>query len=162
MDLSKAKRMFNALLLPVLPQASGQSPPRVKAAFGGSFSPLKFGRAAQDFHVDHLIPESLLKRGAGDAEGRTLRNFAPLPSNQNRAAKATSCSTKLGSGGVYDNYVNGAGAQIHPFNVWLVQQHALQHPPGELDDQAKLEPNQAPDIGTERIDWVSQQLLGRL
>ena len=150
-DRNRSKRIFNAMLLP--PKING---------FGGSFQPLPFGRRSDQYHIDHLIAETLLRQnqpGYPEAEG--IRNFAPLPSNQNRVAKATSCSAKLGPNGIYDAYVNTAQPQPHPYALWLLQ-HARHLPAAQLDDQRFLEPNSQPPIGAERLDKLIDDLLGRL
>ncbi len=142
--------MFNAMLLPV--KASG---------FGGPFQPLPFGRAASGFHIDHLIPESMLQENnPGYEEGHTLRNLAPLPSNQNRIAKATSCSSKLGAGGIYQNYIANPQALVHPYCAWLVQQQGGLG--AALDAQMYLEANQNPAIGADRVTHIQSSLVTRL
>lgn len=150
-DKKRAPRIFNALLLPV------------KTSLGAAFSPITFGRAAMGFHVDHLIPEALLQLQApGGLEGQTLRNFAPLPTNQNRVAKATNCSSKLSVGGIYDQYVNTSTThQIHPYSRWLLTTTGV--PNGAvLDNQANLEKNSTPDVGTQRITEIVTGLLPRI
>jgi hypothetical protein len=148
-DKKTAQRMFNAMLLPV------------KGALGSKFKPLKFGRASTEFHVDHLIPDSLLDSSKpGGVQGQTLRNFAPLPSNQNRAAKATNCSTKLSPGGIYATYVSGAsGHAVHPYCLWILSTAILNI---ALDNQSNLERNSNPDVGTQRISEIASQLILRL
>lgn len=149
-DQKKAPRVFNAMLLPD------------RNNLGSAFAPLSFSRAVRDFHIDHLIPESLLNSMApGGPEGQTLRNFAPLPSNQNRVAKATSCSSKLGQNGIYQAYLSGTTHPLHPYCQWLLNQHATVYM-ADLDAQIKLERNQQPDIGTQRIQYIRDQLLPRL
>ena len=143
-DRKRAPRAFNAMLLP---------PPQPG---GATFEPLEFGRRSTMHHVDHLLPESMLNANSpGEAEAHTLRNLAPLPTNQNREAKATSCSSKLAPTGIYDNYVQ-ANLNPHPYSAWLV---AAQGAHGaHLDVQDLLEPNQTPDIGTERINHIADKL----
>jgi hypothetical protein len=149
-DQKRAPRIFNAMLLP----------PR--ATLGYAFTRIQFGRAAKMFHVDHLIPESLLNQSApGGLEGQTLRNFAPLPTNQNRVAKATSCSSKLAVGGIYQTYVGGSTHFVHPYCQWLLTSNA---PPytAVLDTQANLERNISPDVGTLRVKKIAGDLLARI
>lgn len=150
-DKKKSCRIFNALLLPD------------KANLGASFSPIRFGKSSLDFHIDHLIPSSLLDlKNAGGLDGETLRNFAPLPTNQNRVAKATACASKLGIGGIYSLYINGHTHRVHPYAEWLVKQHATTIPLGKLDDQACLEKNSLPDVGSQRIAKVRDDLISRI
>lgn len=150
-DKKRASRVFNAMLLPN------------KSTRGTVFNPLSFGRSSLNFHIDHLIPASLLNTVApGGAEGNLLRNFAPLPTNQNRVAKATSCSSKLGAGGIYSTYLSGTTHQVHPYCNWLVNAHSIAYSAIELDNQAKLERLATPDIGTTRIQKIRDELLVRL
>jgi hypothetical protein len=148
-DQKRAPRVFNAMMLPP------------KTSLGSAFAPLTFGRKAAMFHIDHLIPESLLKlKLPGGIDGQSLRNFAPLPTNQNRSAKATSCSTKLSSGGIYDRYISGATHAVHGYCQWLVA-NSLAPPYGAaLDSQQNLERNSSPDVGTMRIQKIAADLLG--
>jgi hypothetical protein len=147
-DKKRAPRVFNAMLLPP-PQPSG-----------GTFAPLPFGRKSTETHVDHLLPESMIQANAsGQPEALTLRNLAPLPANQNRVAKATSCSSKLGTGGIYDVYVQTA-QNHHPYAAWLVSNQA-QHG-AQLDLQLYLEPNQSPAVGADRIDHITAALRALL
>lgn len=150
-DKRRAPRIFNAMLLPL------------RSHLGSAFHPMRFGRAALDFHVDHLIPEALLKMQApGGLEGQTLRNFAPLPTNQNRAAKATGCYVKLSSGGIYDHYVNaGTTHAVHPYCRWLLTSTGSPYAT-VLDTQANLEKNSAPDVGSLRISKIANELLVRI
>lgn len=150
-DRNRSKRIFNAMLLP-----------QRGAAVGGPFDPLPFGRKAVEYHIDHLIPEAMLAENtAGYPEGQTIRNFSPLPSNQNQAAKATSCSTKLGPGGIYMAYVTGGGL-VHPYAHWLTHQHAPPLAANELDDQRYLEPNRVPAVGDDRLEHLAGELDIRL
>jgi hypothetical protein len=146
-----SKRVFNAMLLPLSPN------------FGNPFTPLIFDRKATSFQVDHLIPESLLSSNLpGGVEGQTLRNFAPLPTNLNRVASATSCSSKLNGTGIYSNYLTGTTHQLHPYCQWLVATHPLGLNSADLDNQAFLENNQNPDIGAQRISYIHSMLLARI
>lgn len=150
-DKNRAKRIFNAMLLPQ--KATG---------FGGVFSPSTYGPKSIHYQVDHLIPDSMRQLNApGYSESDGIRNFAPLPTNQNKVAKATSCSSKLQANGIYDVLISGAGT-IHPYWVWLVKDHYPQHQPAQLDEQGLLEVNAAPPIGDARLDKISSELLTRL
>lgn len=143
-DKKRAPRVFNAMVLPS------------KTQIGGPFAPLIFGRRSTNFHTDHLLPESMITANApGEAEAHTLRNLAPLPTNQNRVAKATSCSSKLGASGIYPNYIANT-TPPHPFCLWLVANQASHG--AALDVQQNLEPNQTPAIGTERIEHIADVL----
>jgi hypothetical protein len=149
----KAKRIFNACLLPLATNP------------GGSFSPLQFGRSANKWQIDHLIPHSLLiSNQIGANEVQRIRNFAPFQAQYNQSAKNTPCAQKLlPVGGLYQNMVSGltnGGQFVHPYITWLIQnQSALA---GILDDQTKLSPNTIPDVGDARIKQLEQLLLPRL
>ena len=95
----------------------------------------------------------------GYNEMETIRNFAPLQTNQNRIAKATSCSSKLEAGGLYARELERES--YHPYCVWLVEQHAPQYG-ASLDAQQYLEPNQDPAIGDERVEFIADYLMPRL
>jgi hypothetical protein len=148
-DKNKAKRIFNAMLLPI------------RGSLSYSFSPLQFGRASVNFHIDHLIPQSLLGSAQGD-EGETLRNFSPLPQSQNRQAKATHCSSKLAPSGIYDNYIRGGTHPVHPYCNWLLNSYVTLPTPSDLDRPELLEPNRTPSIGTDRIEYITDELLVRM
>ena len=150
-DKKKAQRVFNAMLLPI------------KTSLGSLYHPITFGRSSLDFHIDHLIPFTLIaQHSPGGPEAETLRNFAPLPSNQNRVAKATNCSNKLSTGGVYHAYLAGTTHYHHPYCDWLVTVNAPLFSSVELNDQSKLERNTTPDIGTTRIQFIAIDLLTRI
>ncbi len=150
-DKNRSKRVFNAMLLPE----------HANNEWGQLFSPLEFGRKATQFHVDHLIPESMKNPNQpGEREINTLRNFAPLRSNQNRIAKATNCSSKLATDGIYGIELQN-NPNYHPYCVWLVNEHAPQFV-AQLDDQNYLEPNQDPPIGDLRIDFITEHLITRI
>lgn len=87
-DSKRARRVFNACLLPDRTQP------------GGPFAPLPFGTRGTEWQVDHLLPEANLQPNQpGYPEADSLRNFAPLPQPVNRANANTPCSQKLAAGG---------------------------------------------------------------
>ncbi|TCJ80608.1 UNVERIFIED_ORG: hypothetical protein EDC93_105222 [Bacillus cereus] len=155
---TKAKRIFNAMLLP--PKGT---------TFGGNFTPLIYSQNSPDYNIDHLIPESkLVDNVPGINEGQTLRNFAPLPTNNNKFAKATDCSIKIGPKNVYHLYLKNITTHLvkHPYCQWLVETHfpSLKKlgKESKLNDQGFLESNQKPAIGDDRINYTTQQLLQRI
>ena len=152
---TKAKAIFNALLLPDKSQGCG-----------GVFGTITFGTSTRrrEFNVDHLIPEALSQRTLqGFEEINTIRNFAPLPCNQNRIAKATNCSSKLLGQGIYNSYVtNPQGYFVHPYCYWLVNNHALNYSSQVLDSQLNIEQGSIPDLGSLRIDYIVNQLANKL
>ncbi|MDD5247549.1 MAG: DUF262 domain-containing protein [Rhodocyclaceae bacterium] len=133
----KAKRVFNACLLPPTTNA------------GGPFSPIKFSRAASDWSIDHLIPSANLNRlSAGYIQGWRIANFAPIPNQIGQVAKGTACSIKLSAGGLYSQVLAQQPTQ-HPYLVWIASTGGSGV---SLDRQELLEPNATPDIGDQRID----------
>ena len=148
-DKKKAQRVFNALRLN-----------EKEIGWGEEFYPDNYGSRSIDYHVDHLIPTSVIDvHGDGADESQKLMNFAPLPSNQNRVARATSCSNKLSRGGIYDNYISSSD-NPHPYCKWLVDNQGIYG--SDLDRQELLEPNMDPDIGIERLEWIAENLIKRL
>jgi hypothetical protein len=150
-DKKKSRIIFNAMLLPEKEYGWGTQP----------FSSLDFGQKYVQYNVDHLIPESMATENQpGYAEINLLRNLAPLRTNQNRAAKATSCSTKLGQNGIYSVQLQN-DPDIHPYIKWLVESHAPELG-AWLDVQALLEPNQEPAIGDKRVEFIAEYLIKRI
>ena len=150
-DKNRAKRVFNAMLLAKAPHSGGYS--------GAAFGPFKFGRKAAEYHIDHLLPSSIKTQNSPSSrEDESLRNFAPLPQNQNRVAKATSCSHKLSSNGIYGTYIQGP--TVHPYCVWLCRQQGGHG--SALDNQQRLERNASPAIGDERMEAIALELQSRL
>lgn len=150
----KAKRIFNAMLLPAKQNGFGTQ----------VYDRIIFGTAAAHFHVDHLIPEvQIIKNTPGAMEAETIRNFSPLPANQNRVAKATNCASKLVAGGIYDHYINGSTHFVHPYARWLMQNHyGLVSNANALNNTSYLEPNSNPDIGSSRLIYLTNDLLSKI
>ncbi len=147
-DPKKARRVFNACLLPE----------RVNR--GGAFSPKTFGRKSKDWQIDHLIPQKLLsKNQSGHQQGMRLQNLAPLPASYNRKASNTPCSEKIKSGGMYDKCSQKPSTN-HPFMEWLVQNQGSYG--AALDNQSLLEPNAAQKIGDARIEALAELLMPKL
>ena len=143
----RAPRIFNACLLP----RHGAVP---------SFLPQNFGRKANEYQVDHMIPESTLKKDAlGESEGRLIMNFAPVRRTSNIKQTYLQCSLKVCRGGSYDNECTN-DQNVHPYIVWLVNNQSKHG--SFLDRQDLLQPNSQPAIGDERIDWLTEKLIHRL
>jgi hypothetical protein len=148
-DKGRAPRVFNAVRLP--DKALG---------WGAAFVPDVYGSSSQQYHVDHLIPKSVIQSTQpGARECEMLVNFAPLPSTHNRVAKATPCSAKLAPNALYDNYVR-ATPTAHPYCQWLVTTQGTLA--SDLDRQELLEWNQAQRIPDERVEWLAERLASRL
>jgi hypothetical protein len=147
-ELSRAPRIFNAMLLPD------------RAQTGGSFSPLNFGRTG--WQVDHLIPKASFKENLpGIDERDNICNLAPLPANANIQMKHQMCSVKLGPGGVYSAVVRNKGGP--QYLAWLTRTHYPAYAAtGKLDNQAFLERNTNPAIGDERIKYITDVLVDKL
>lgn len=150
-DKRGAKTVFNAMLLPV--RTAGAVPT------GGNFAPLKFGRGASSWAVDHLLPEASLKDTLpGYAEGRRLRNLAPLLGAQNSSAKHSVPSVKLQ---VNLSTFYGNVATTHPYCAWLAGD-AASRTATVLDGQAELQPNSASKLGDARIEHIADELHNRV
>ncbi|QYF91076.1 DUF262 domain-containing protein [Arthrobacter sp. PAMC25284] len=150
-DKRAARTVFNAMLLPV--RQGGQAPA------GGSFVPLKFGRGASSWAVDHVLPEASLKDSLpGYAEGRRLRNLAPLPGAQNSSAKHAVPTVKLQAN--VDTYYGNASS-THPYCAWL-KNDASRRLASDLDSQAGLQPNSGSKLGDARIEHIANELINRV
>jgi hypothetical protein len=146
-DLKRSRRVFNACLLPV------------RTSVGGPFPVLNYGRGANDWTIDHLIPQvRVAPARAGETEAYLLQNLAPLPSSVNKAIRSLDCGVKLGANGPYTHYANK-----HPYLDWLVSTHYPGiSPPTKLDDQSLLAPGAIPGIGDERVTYIADLLEDRL
>lgn len=150
-DKKGARTVFNAMLLPS--RTAGVKPA------GGSFVPIRFGRGAANWAIDHLFPEAQLNdKVAGYPEGKRFRNLAPLPGAQNSSAKHAAPSVKLHSAvGTY----YGHSSSVHPYCAWLVSD-ASARSAADLDSQLELQPNAPTGLGDARIDYVATELLTRI
>lgn len=148
-DRKRAPRVFNAARLP-----------EQNRGWGSPYAPDSYGTASKDYHVDHLIPKSVINStAAGARDADMLVNLAPLPSTLNREAKNTPCSEKLRASGMYDNYLR-SNPSPHPYCQWLVgAQGGLA---SDLDRQELLEWNQTQRIPDDRIGWLADYLLPRI
>ena len=151
-DLNRSKRLFNAMLLGDAPHSAG--------TFGLAFNPLEFGRKSTEYHIDHLIPQSMKNQSQpGAKEIETIKNFAPITSDLNKAASATPCSSKLSGGGIYANHIQ-SNPDHHFYCDWLLSTQSAYM--ANLDQQIHLEPNMNPDIGNERINKIADVLRLKL
>jgi hypothetical protein len=152
---NRAPRVFNAMRLPQ------------RGTWGAPYIPDRFGRSALDFHVDHLIPKATFtSRDRGAHEGELLVNFAPLPGADNKEAKASRCSAKLDTNGLYDRYIHSATSP-HPYCQFLVTQtlpHLANTQRGlaHLDRIDLLIPSGPTGIPEHRLAWMVNQLLPRI
>lgn len=150
-DRNRARRFFNACLLPERSKF-----PNV------FFSPLTFGMKTVHHQIDHLIPETEIKRhSSGGREAQLITNFAPLPQPVNRGLGNATCAQKLAKNGHYDTHAQTGNS--HPFCQWLIT-----HQGGygsRLNSQAELlrssNPSR-PSVGDQRIAWLVARLLDRL
>lgn len=142
-DQKRAQRVFNACLLP--------------STRGGSFAPLTFGKSANHYQVDHLIPDSaIVGNQAGEPEAQSMANFAPLRRTANNRQTNLACSQKLNTGGSYANECL-MDPTVHPYVRWLV---ANQAPFGlQLDIQSLLQSGTTPPIAQQRIEWIADRLV---
>lgn len=159
-DSDDAKRVFNMYILPDR-----------KAVGGTTFAPLKYGREAYDYSIDHLIPKAGIKRNKdGESDMNRLANFAPITHDLNSQAKHAPCSLKIAAGGLYDaSLVNP-----HPYAKWLVGRshagkycgHAKIKVDGvdvlPLDTQYCLTSNPKAPVGEDRIEHFSSVIRNKL
>jgi hypothetical protein len=142
-DHKRAQRIFNACLLP--------------AMRGGSFLPLKFGKEATQYQIDHLIADSaILANQAGEPEAQSIANFAPLRRTANNRQTNLACSQKLNTGGSYANECI-LDKTVHPYVLWLVTNQARFG--SQLDIQSLLQSGSNPPIAQQRIEWLADQLV---
>jgi len=146
-DKKRSRLVFNACLLP----DHGEDRP---------FRPHRYGRAADDYQIDHLIPASVLKKlQPGGAEGDLLMNFAPIRRSTNVRQLNIQCSHKLGAGGVYEMECAN-NADSHPYVRWLIDNQREYG--SQLDLQSLLQTAARPDLAMQRINWITDRLLNRL
>lgn len=146
-DIKRARRVFNACLLP----EHGAAP---------QFQPHRYGRAAEDYQIDHMIPASVLREHQpGGPEGDLLMNFAPIRRTTNIRQLNIQCSQKLTQEGVYENEIK-QNPESHPYLYWLVQNQ--RHYSNRLDDQALLQTASEPPLASARIEWIAERLMVRL
>jgi hypothetical protein len=146
-DSKRARQVFNACLLP-------------QAEQGTSFQPQRYGRNADDYQIDHMIPASALKpHQPGGSEGHLLMNFAPIRKTTNIKQLYIQCSYKLAEGGVYHmECLNNEDA--HPYLRWLVETQGIEG--SRLDVQELLQTAANGNLGMQRIEWIADRLLPRL
>lgn len=164
---ASAQIVFNATLLP--PRHGANSVP-----LGSPFTPVDFGKGANKWQVDHLIPDNNFSSGTiGVADKDTLRNLCPIIGSDNGSYKAMDCSGKLNtSAAYYATYLSdprkcSSGTQPHPFiNALLTKQGV---PGGDkfLNDKAGLSDSvgtgrQKRCYGDERLTILSDLLVDRL
>ncbi len=147
MSNKPAQRIFNALLLSEIGNPI-------------NFEPITFGNRAQEFHIDHLIPKSQLRKGQrGYKEGDKIGNFAPIPYKDNISAQMTDCSDKIGTRGLY----NKAEITIIPFNHFLIHNHAPSLPDiTNLNTQRLLSNNIPESTADQRIAYIAENLVSRI
>jgi len=146
-DQKRARQIFNACLLPELDS-------------GTSFQPHRYGRNAEDYQIDHMIPASVLEpHQAGGSEGQLLMNFSPIRKTTNVKQLNISCSHKLAVGGVYQmECINNENT--HPYLRWLVENQGIIG--SQLDLQELLQTAATPTIAADRIDWLAERVMTRL
>jgi hypothetical protein len=165
---SSAQIVFNATLLPK--RHGGSS-----LALGSQFTPVEFGRGANKWQVDHLIPEnSFSARTTGIEYRDTLRNFCPVLGSDNGSYKATDCSVKLDSSSAfYSTYLTDArkfppgSTRPHSFISTLLTKQSvaggdarLNQPKGLAERIGPGRPNRC--FGEERLEILCDLLIERL
>jgi hypothetical protein len=145
----KAKRIFNACLLPIH---------TAQQTTTGTFTPLNFSGGLSDWHIDRLIPtRSLNQVTPGYQEGRRITNFSPLMNCFNKDERNKKCSEKLSSSGIYTTQTQTSPIQ-HPYVDWLISTAPSLNV--NLDNQVLLQPNTTPNVGDQRIEKIAD-LLGK-
>lgn len=146
-DQKRARRIFNACLLP-------------EKGTGSAFNPHRYGRRAEDYQIDHMIPDSVLEpHQAGGPEGQRLMNFAPIRKTTNAKQLNIRCSAKLAEGGIYQMECV-TDRQTHPFLKWLVESQGLET--SRLDNQELLQTAATHSVAAARIKWIANYLADRL
>jgi hypothetical protein len=165
---SSAQVVFNATLLP--PRHGSNSLP-----LGSQFTPVEFGRGANKWQVDHLIPEnSFSTRAVGIECKDTLRNFCPVLGSDNGSYKATDCSVKLdASSAFYSTYKTDVrkfppgSTQPHAFILALLNKQSVAGGDARLNQQKGLAEKVGPGrpnrcYGDERLEILCDLLIDRL
>jgi hypothetical protein len=172
-SVASARLVFNACLLPKV-FGPGAQP------FGSLFAPYTFSSGANNWSIDHLIPQNSFP----DAEGRrpvppssgdgyidSLSNLCPVLGSDNSSYQSTACSQKLDmSAAYYASYRTGPDARkrpgglLHPFiDRVLSLQGCAGGAPG-LDNRDLLA-GTIPGgrcYGEERLDVLRDLLLDRI
>lgn len=148
-DKKDAPRIFNACMISAIGQPL-------------SFRPHVFGRKANHYQVDHMIPESaILANQPGEVDCRLLANFAPIRRHVNNRQTNLPCSQKMGRGGTYEGECAN-DPTVHPYVAWLVQTEVARQRGALLDRQDYLTAGVQGGLGDERIDWLADHLVGRV
>lgn len=147
-DRRRSQRVFNACLLP----------PSEKPE---EFTPQRYGREADRYQMDHLIPKITIVRNArGSTEAESIVNYAPILGTTNNTQNHLRCSEKLAHAGTYRREVEFSGDRAHPYLTWLLE---CQGNLGiQLDPTGFLESNATPPVGDQRLEWLVDRLSGCL
>lgn len=147
-DRKRAQRVFNACLLP-------------KRGQEGGFSPQIYGREADRYQIDHLIPKITIKRNdPGSMEAESVVNFAPIRGETNNAQNHLRCSEKLQAGGTFDREIEITGEAAHPYLRWLVNEQGEMG--SQLDFLRFLEPNADVGVGDQRLEKIGEMLESKV
>jgi hypothetical protein len=164
---SSAQVAFNATLLPPRHGANN-------LALGSPFTPVEFGKGANKWQVDHLIPDNTFSSNSvGIAAKDTLRNLCPIIGSDNASYKAMDCAGKLDrSAAYYATYLSDArkfpsSSQPHPFISALLAKQGVSGGDRLLNDEAGLEEQvgtgqQKRCYGDERLTILCDLLVDRL
>lgn len=164
--MATAKIIFNACFLPRIHGKNLQ-------AYGSIFNPITFTRGANNWQVDHLIPQNSFTQplSPGDAYKETLRNFCPVMGSDNAAYGAGPCAQKLNLTVNYGTYRTDPhkmpDGQVHPFIDKLLDKQGTQAQGGndELDNRDWLintSPIKKRCYGQERIQILIDLLKDRI
>lgn len=149
-DKNKSQRIFNACLLPPVANAH-------------AFMPMLYGRRANTWNIDHVLPNSLLiENNAGYEEGNRLQNFCPVLRQYNERMSMTPAQTKLSLNNLYDhmlNDINQNGFIHHQYLDALLNHSRNLANPNLLNDQSQfLLTAVGNNIGDERLSLIADIL----
>ena len=161
-----ARIVFNACLLPPIYGDNRQT-------CGSAFDPITFARGANNWQIDHLIPQNSFVQplSPGDAYKDTLRNFCPVIGSDNAGYGACDCAQKLNLSTA--NYVTYKtehrkmlDGQVHPFINELLNKQGMQGGNPELNNRDWLRNVSASSTprcyGQERIQILIDLLKDRI
>lgn len=160
-----AKLVFNGCLLPRIRGPQSQ-------AFGSLFEPVTFERGANNWQIDHLIPQQNFSGAVspGDPYKDSLRNYCPAIGSDNAAYNATDCALKLDLAAAnYATYRTTprklrGNNQPHPFIDALLNAQGQHGGNAELNNRDWLANNSLAGrcYGAERIQIIGDLLIDRL
>ena len=152
-NTSKARRIFNACLLP-------------ESNSTNDFRPLHFG-PGNGWVVDYLIPKEVIPENTDNAELiDSLANKLPIRSALKKKLKGKTCHEKVSQDGLLVGIKNE-----HPYLKWLVNTHYNKFEGSILDGTKDeymlnspkcLSDSANPSLGKERMEKITELLCNRI